>query len=48
MKRTGFDFCVAAATAATIALGMDWPFAVRVILCPAAVGLWLLAVIRRA
>jgi hypothetical protein len=46
--RPRFDFLVSAAALATILLGMDWPFTVRVILCPAAVGLWLLAVVRRA
>ena len=47
VKWTRFDFYVSAATMATILLGMDWPFTVRVVLCPVAVGLWLLAVIRR-
>jgi len=45
--RTRFDFIVAAAALVTVLLGMDWPFTVRVVLCPVAVGLWLLAVIRR-
>jgi hypothetical protein len=47
--RLRFSWPVAAATAVTGTLGLEaWPTAERVLLAGAAVGLWLVAVVKRA